>query len=81
MKLIRFYCDGVWPNDRYELYDIEKDPGEKTNLFSKKAKQSQTALKELSSLIDEHLRETGALVPVFDPKYGQMLDEARVSNQ
>jgi arylsulfatase A-like enzyme len=79
MKLIRFYCDGVWPNNRFELYDLENDPGEKTNLLSKK-NQHQATLKELDALIDEHLKATGALVPVPDPKYGQMLDQARGSN-
>ena len=77
MKLIRFYCDGVWPNDRFELYDLSKDPGEKINLAL--VKQNAGTIKELNALIDEHLKKTGALVPKADPKYGKMLDQARGS--
>lgn len=78
MKLIRFYCDGVWPNDRYELYNLSKDPGEKRDLAG--FKQYGETIKELNALIDEYLKETGALVPMPDPKYGEMLDQARGSN-
>jgi len=75
MKLIRFYSDGVWPADRFELYDLANDPGEKNDLA--RFKRNEGTIKELNALIDEHLKETGALVPRPDPKYGQMLDESR----
>jgi len=74
MKLIRFYCDGVWPADRFELYDLSKDPGEKHDLAG--FKQYKATVKELNALIDEHLKETGAIIPVASPKYGEELKKS-----
>ena len=78
MKLIRFYCDGVWPNNRFELYDLSVDPGEVNDLAG--FKQHEGTVKELDALIDTYLKETGALVPIPDPKYAQMLKQAGSSN-
>lgn len=77
MKLIRFYADGEWPLDRFELYDLSKDPGEKHNLAP--FPQNKEIVAELNALIEKHLEETGALVPQPDPQYGAMLDKARQS--
>lgn len=77
MKLIRFYCDGAWPGDRFELYDLSVDPGEKHDLALRR--DNEETVKDLNALIDAHLQETGALVPRPAPGYGQTLDQARAA--
>ena len=81
MKLIRFYCDGTWPKDRYELYDLSVDPGEikDLTLFNGNHKYDDN-IDELKNLIDKFLEETNALYPVPNPKYGEMLDKALSTN-
>lgn len=64
-KLIRFFCDGDDQNDRFELYNLREDIGERNNLAGK----YPDLVRELNSLIDRHLQETNALVPVKNPNY------------
>ena len=64
-KLICFYCDNRDQSDRFELYNLKDDPGEKNNL----ADASPGRVKELNALIAEFHREAGALVPARNPAY------------
>jgi arylsulfatase A-like enzyme len=64
-KLIRFFHDSPDQSDRYELYNLENDIGESTNL----AEEIPVKVTELNGLIDEHLRETRALRPKPNPAY------------
>jgi arylsulfatase A-like enzyme len=64
-KLIRFYADGPGQNDRYELYHLPSDPGEAADLAA--AQPDRVA--QLDGLIDQHLRDTSALVPIANPAY------------
>jgi arylsulfatase A-like enzyme len=66
-KLLRFFHDGPDQEHRHELYRIDTDIGETRDL----AATEPARVRELSAAIDEHLRATGALLPVrntaFDP--------------
>ena len=64
-KLIRFYHDGKGGNHRYELYNLTEDIGETNN----QAAKYPDKVKQLDALIDQHLKDTGALVPIKNPKY------------
>lgn len=64
-KLIRFYCDNADFSDRFELYNLAKDPGERVNLIAEKPEQ----LKPLSMRLDEILRDTGAVIPIVNPSF------------
>jgi arylsulfatase A-like enzyme len=64
-KLIRFYCDGPGQRDRFELYNLRDDVGEATNL----ADFRPDLVRELDALIDRHLKDTDALVPIPNPAY------------
>jgi arylsulfatase A-like enzyme len=64
-KLIRFYADGPGQTDRFELYNLRDDLGETTNL----ADRQPELVRELNALIDQHLKDTGALVPKPNPAY------------
>ncbi|MCS7186641.1 MAG: sulfatase [Armatimonadota bacterium] len=64
-KLIRFFCDNDDQSDRFELYNLRDDIGEKNNL----AEKYPDLVRELNELIENHLRETEALVPVKNPNY------------
>lgn len=66
MKLIRFFHgNGGQGNHRYELYNIAMDPGEENNL----AEDNPALVAELDALIEQHLTDTDALVPVANPAY------------
>lgn len=67
-KLIRWFAPGV-PR---ELYDLEKDIGETTNL----AEQMPDKARELDARIDAFLQETGALFPRPNPAYQPRADGA-----
>jgi arylsulfatase A-like enzyme len=54
-KLIRFYETG-----REELYNLQQDPGEQTNLAERETQRRG----ELASRLDAWLKETGAQMPV-----------------
>jgi arylsulfatase A-like enzyme len=60
-KLIRFHHAGRNAvSHAYELFDLERDPSEAINL----AAYLPEKVKELDRLIEKHLKETDALVPV-----------------
>jgi arylsulfatase A-like enzyme len=64
-KLIRFYHDGETGSHRYELYNLAKDISETNNLAAK----YPLKVRQLDALIEQHLKQTGALFPVPNPKY------------
>ncbi len=64
-KLIRFYADNADQTDRFELYDLRRDIGERNNL----AGMMPDKVKELNALIDRHIAATRPLVPVPNPAY------------
>lgn len=67
-KLIRIFHGGEHGAHRYLLFNLQDDPGEKTNL----ADQQPALVTELDALIEAFLKDTHAVVPVanpaFDPK-------------
>ncbi|MFM9001461.1 MAG: sulfatase-like hydrolase/transferase, partial [Opitutia bacterium] len=63
LKLIRFYARADDGSDELELYDLAKDPGERTNLA--KDRPAETA--ELNDLIQLYLTDTEAVVPRLNP--------------
>lgn len=64
-KLIRFYADGEDQTDRFELYNLTDDPGERNDLSAEKPE----LVAELDRLIDDFNRETDALLPAANPNY------------
>lgn len=64
-KLIRIYGDGPDRNDRYELYNLAKDIGESNDLSLKMPEK----VSELSAILNNWLKETGALMPIKNPAY------------
>ena len=64
-KLIRLYGEGPDRSNACELYNLADDISETTNLAAK----MPAKVRELDALIDEHLRATGAVVPVVNPAY------------
>ncbi|MCC7237638.1 MAG: sulfatase [Bryobacterales bacterium] len=59
-KLIEFYED-----NRLELYNIEADPGERTNLARREAKRAAA----LRARLNRWRRETRAIMPTPNPNY------------
>ncbi|MFC1737023.1 sulfatase [Candidatus Hydrogenedentota bacterium] len=64
-KLIRWYLTGPDNPEEFELYNLKDDISETKNL----AKEMPERVKELNALIDAHLKETGAAVPIPNPAY------------
>ena len=64
-KLIRFYADNDDHSDRFELYNLKDDLGETTDLAAKMPEK----VRELNALIEEHLKDTAAVVPAPNPAY------------
>ncbi|MCL5270887.1 MAG: sulfatase-like hydrolase/transferase [bacterium] len=64
-KLIRLYGEGPERAPAHELYNLREDIGETRD----QAADRPDLVEELSALIDRHLRETGALVPIPNPNY------------
>ena len=64
-KLLRFFCDNDDFSDRYELYDLEKDIGETTDLYHKKNRKAKGLAKQL----DKWLKDTEAVIPIPNPAY------------
>jgi len=60
LKLIEFYEDG-----RLELYDLERDPGERNDL----ARSRPSAARELKRLLDSWRRSVGAVLPAANPAF------------
>ena len=59
-KLIRYYED-----DRNELYDLSKDPGEQTDLAAMHADRTR----QMRNALQHWLDETGALFPTQNPNF------------
>ena len=72
-KLIRFYGAGKNRTDLYELYNLDEDLGEENDL----AAQMPERVATLAALIDEHLDETHALLPVPNPYYSPLSEALR----
>ena len=64
-KLIRFYADNDDQTNRFELYNLKDDIGETKNL----AAALPDKVNELNALIEQHLKDTGAVVPQPNPAY------------
>jgi arylsulfatase A-like enzyme len=65
-KLLRFYWAGDEPGTHYyELYDLAADPGEAVNL----AAHRPDRVRELDALIEAHLRESDALIPLRNENF------------
>jgi len=63
LKLIRFYARAEDGADELELYDVTKDPGERTNI----AAAHPDAVSTLNELLQRALLETEAVIPRFNP--------------
>jgi len=64
-KLIRLYAQNDDGTDRLELYNLRDDLGETKNLAAEKPER----VRELNALIRKFLADTGAVVPVRNPRY------------
>jgi arylsulfatase A-like enzyme len=64
-KLIRFYCDNADQTDRFELYHLANDAGERSDL----AASQPDRVKELDARLDIYLKETSAVIPTPNPAY------------
>jgi arylsulfatase A-like enzyme len=64
-KLIRLYCDNADQSDRYELYNLANDPGERNDL----APSQPARVKELAARLDVYLKKTAAVIPKPNPAY------------
>lgn len=64
-KVIRFFARHAGGTDKLELYDLEKDPGETTDLS---AEQPELA-KELNFILSGYLEKTRALIPPPNPAF------------
>ncbi len=64
-KLIRDYCDNDDQTDRFELYNLKNDIGEKNNL----AEKMPAKVNELNKLINNFLNKSGAVIPKPNPAY------------
>ena len=64
-KLIRCYGEGPNRTHGYELYNLKDDIGEHDNL----AARHPEAVQALDALIARHLKDTGGIVPIPNPRY------------
>lgn len=64
-KLIRVFHGSTDGSHRYLLYDLKKDPGERRNLAS----QLPDKVRELDSLLEGFLKNTGAVLPIKNPAF------------
>lgn len=64
-KAIRYYGEGPDRSNKVVLYNLREDEGETTDL----AAQMPELAAELDALIEQHLRETGSVVPFPNPNY------------
>lgn len=65
-KLIRFYADHEDGSDRWELYDLQNDVGEKVNVVA----EHPEIMQRLSNRLGQYLAETDAVIPKRNPNYG-----------
>jgi hypothetical protein len=65
-KLLRFFWAGDEPGTHhYELYDLAADPGEAVNLAAYRPER----VRALDALIENHLRESAALIPLRNENF------------
>ena len=64
-KLLRFYCDRPDQSHRYELYNLKDDIGETMDCH----RSHPDIVAKLSHLMDEYLKQTGAVAPIPNPDY------------
>ena len=64
-KLIRLFHAADDDKHRYELYNLADDLSETNNLAAKMPQR----VRQLDALIEQHLKDTGALVPKPNPRY------------
>ncbi|TWU08426.1 sulfatase [Stieleria varia] len=64
-KLIRLFHGGENGKHRYKLYDLSQDLGERSDLADKYPERVQ----EMDARIDAFLSDTGAVVPLPNPKF------------
>jgi arylsulfatase A-like enzyme len=64
-KLIRLFHEGENGAHDYRLYDLVKDIGEKKNL----APEHPDKVRQLDRLIEDHLKDANAVVPLPNPKF------------
>ena len=64
-KLIRFYDTSEEFPNALELYNVRQDMGETRNLTAEMPQK----VRELDALIDQFLKDTGAIVPVPNPAH------------
>ena len=65
LKLIRFYARADDGSDELELYDLDKDPGERTNL----AKDRPQVTSEMNDLLQAYLLDNEAVLPRLNPDF------------
>ncbi|MBU6301494.1 MAG: sulfatase [Verrucomicrobia bacterium] len=68
LKLIRFYARAGDGSDELELYDLSTDPGERRNLV----REQPGVATRLNGLLDEFLKDTGAVIPRLNPNFGKV---------
>lgn len=66
-KLIKHYHNNDDQTNRFELFNLHTDIGETLNV----ANAYPEKVKELNELIENHLAETGGIVPVLNPNYNK----------
>lgn len=64
-KLHRLYAGNDDGTDLFELYNLQSDLGETTNL----AKENPELVQELNLLIESFLKKTDAVTPKLNPNY------------
>ncbi len=64
-KLIRLFHEGDGGAHAYRLYNLANDLGEQQNLASVHADK----VRQLDRLIEDHLQDAGAVVPLPNPKF------------
>jgi arylsulfatase A-like enzyme len=64
-KLVRFFGDGPDRTDRYELFDLKDDPGERSDLAAARPE----VVRELSARLEAYLQDTKAVIPRKNPRY------------
>lgn len=74
-KLLRIYGEGAGGTPAHELYDLAADDGEKHDV----SRLHPAVVSELSALLDDHLAQTGALIPQPNRDYSATLDGWRAN--
>ena len=64
-KLIRWYAGDPDGSDRYELFNLQQDIGERINRIDEEPALAQ----KLAQRMNEILKESGAVLPVKNPAY------------